>query len=159
VLRLPLLAALVLLLAACGPPEEDQVVLDDEAAQALAQGAQRLASALEDEDGCAAMAEADAVASQARDGVAAGTVPPNVANEVEAVTSELTADIACEPDDLDEDPDDEAEDDGPPEDPGEGPPEDRGDGGRGDGQDRGNGPDGQGPPGHAGGRGGPGGGR
>ena len=131
-------------------------MLDDEAAQALAQGAQRLASALEDEDGCAAMAEADAVASQARDGVAAGTVPPNVANEVEAVTSELTADIACEPDDLDDEAEDDEAEGGPPDDdPGEGPSENRGNGeGRGGGQDRGNGPDGEGPPGQAGGRGG-----
>jgi hypothetical protein len=149
--RIASLAALVLLLAACGPPEEDQVVLDDEAAQALAQGAQRLASALEDEDGCAAMAEADAVASQARDGVASGTVPPHVANEVEAVTSELTTDLACEPDDLEDEPDEDPEDE--PQEP-EPEPE--------DGERRGpsgGGPDGEGPPGHAGGRGGPGGGR
>ena len=139
---------LVLLLAACGPPEEDQVVLDDEAAQALAQGAQRLASALEDEDGCAALAEADAVASQARDGVASGTVPPHVGNEVEAVVTELTADLACEPD---EDPEEEPEDEpGPdPEDEPGPDPEDRERRGP-----RGGGPDGDGPPGQAGGQGG-----
>jgi hypothetical protein len=149
--RIAPLAALVLLLAACGPPEEDQVVLDDEAAQALAQGAQRLASALEDEDGCAAMAEADAVASQARDGVASGTVPPHVANEVEAVTSELTTDLECEPDDLEDEPDEDSEEE--PQEP-EPEPEDRERRGP-----SGGGPDGEGPPGHAGGRGGPGGGR
>ena len=163
--RLAPLAALVLLLAACGPPEEDQIVLDDEAAQALAQGAQRLASALDDGDGCAAMAEADAVSSQARDGVAAGTVPPHVANEVEAVATELTGDLTCEPDDVEDVPDEgpeedpqEEPDDEPVEEPdeGDGPPEDRG-GGR----DRGNGPDGEGPPGQAVGQGpgNPGGGR
>ena len=144
--RLAPLAALVLLLAACGPPEEDQIVLDDEAAQALAQGAQRLASALDDGDGCAAMAEADAVSSQARDGVAAGTVPPHVANEVEAVATELTGDLACEPDDDGDDPAEEPEE-APEDEPGPDPEERERRG------PRGGGPDGDGPPGQAGGKG------
>ena len=94
---LPLLTVLVLL-TACAEPEDDAVALDEEAALALAQGAQRLASALEGDDACGALAEADAVASQARAGVRAGTVPTHVANEVDAVTSEVTADLDCRPD-------------------------------------------------------------
>ena len=167
------ICALVLLLAACAGPEEDDVALDEETAQALSQGAQRLAAALEDEDPCAAMAEADAVNAQARDGVASGTVPADVANQVEAVTTELTSDLTCDPDEEDAEQDAEdtdaeqdgedtdAEQDGEDTDaeqePDEGgEPEDRGNGGPPD--DRGNGPDGEGPPGQAqGGGAGPGG--
>lgn len=173
--RLAVLALLLSLLAACAQPEEEAVALDADAAQALAQGAERLSSALADDDACAALAEADAVTSQARDGVESGTVPVDVANEVEAVAGELTSDLTCEPDDGDEaeeeeeeGPDEADEEEGPPDEGDEeegppdegdepdtspdGPPQDE----RGpDDEDgpRGGGPDGEGPPGHAGGPG------
>lgn len=160
--RLTVLALLLVLLAACAQPEEEAVALDADAAQALAQGAERLASALADDDPCAALAEADAVTSQARDGVESGTVPADVANEVEAVTAELTSDLTCEPDDGDEeeDPDEGDGEEDPPDGGGEpdtspdGPPGDEREPDDGEGGPRGGGPDGQGPPGHAGGPGG-----
>lgn len=155
--RLVPICALLLLVAACaGPEEEDAVALDEEAAQTLAEGAQRLAGALDDEDACAAMAEADAVNAQARDGVASGTVPPEVANQVEAVTTELTSQLTCEPDEPDGDdepdePEPEPEPDDPPEDDpdedqpskgpeGEGPPGQAQGGGPGPGAGKGGGP-------------------
>lgn len=161
--RLAVPALLLSLLAACAQPEEEAVALDADAAQALAQGAERLSSALADDDACAALAEADAVTSQARDGVESGTVPVDVANEVEAVAGELTSDLTCEPDDGEEEDEEEGPDEGNQEDPPDesdepdtspdGPPQDE----RGpDNEDgpRGGGPDGEGPPGHAGGPGG-----
>lgn len=147
--RLVPICALLLLVAACaGPEEEDAVALDEEAAQTLAEGAQRLAGALDDEDACAAMAEADAVNAQARDGVASGTVPPEVANQVEAVTTELTSQLTCEPDEPDgeDEPDGDDEPDEPepepePDDPPEDDPPDE--------DQPGKGPEGEGPPGQA----------
>lgn len=156
-----LLVAL-LLLAACAQPEEPSVTLDEEAAQGLAQGAQRLAGALDEGDACAAMAEADAVAAQARDGVASGTVPTDVANEVEAVVTEVTEDLSCDADastDEDEDdandgdgerePEPEPEPDPEPDPEPEAPEDDDPGGGPDDDGPPGGGPDGDGPPGQA----------
>lgn len=149
----PLAVVPLLLLVACAGPEDDGVALDEDVAASLAQGAQRLAVFLEEQEGCDALAEADELAGRARDGVEAGTVPPEVANEVEAVVEEVTASVTCDPqateDDAGEDDaaeNDAAENDAAEDDADEG----EGDGG-GPGPDApGNGPEGEGPPGRDG---------
>lgn len=130
--RSALLLSSLLLLAACAGPGEGPDVLDEEAAAALAQGADQLASALDDGDECAALAEADALVSRTSDGVEAGLVPGDVAAEVEAIADETTDGLECTADEpTDPDAPDEPGDDEPgdaPED-GDGPQdEDRPDG-------------------------------
>jgi hypothetical protein len=144
--RLPLLLALLLLAVACAGPEEGPDVLDEQAAAALGAGADQLAAALDADDDCGAMAEADALVERAADGVEAGLVPGDVAAEIEAVADETTGDLECTGDDLDGSDDAEGPDGNgePPEapepeieeapEPDTGPDEGRG-GGRGGGRD------------------------
>jgi hypothetical protein len=96
--RFSLCVVTLLLLVACSGPEEEAVVLDEDAAGTLAQGADRLAQMLAAGDECGALAEADALVAHVRDGVEAGLVPSGVATEVEAVASETTDDLVCDPD-------------------------------------------------------------
>lgn len=117
-MRPRLLAPLLLLLVACSGPEADDVVLEEDAATSLAQHAQRLAVFLEEQEPCQALTTADELRTRARDGVSAGTVPADVANEVEAVLEEVTGSLTCDEGDEGEAGDGDDGEDPTPDDPG-----------------------------------------
>ena len=142
------LAVVVALLAvACATPESDDVALSEAVSEDLADGADRLAEALEAEDDCGALAEADAIERRVDAIAASGEAPETVLTETIRVVAALTVDLRCTPDDEDEDEiseDETSEDDGPADDasdPGEaqdpapepGPSDDAGSPGQGNG--------------------------
>jgi hypothetical protein len=150
--RLPLpsaagLLGLALLVAACGADDPDAAssaaTLDPAVATALADQADRLADHVRDGEDCDALDEADLLYAAAREGAADGTVPEEVAREVEDVTAAVTRDLTCE------EPAEEPETDDEPDGPAEPAPDEGGgnggNGGKGEGNDdKGKGNDGKG---------------
>lgn len=151
--RAALAGAVAVVLAACDDPDTSEVELQPSTAAVLADGADRLAAALDDGEPCRVVAEADALVERAEVAVADGTAPADVGTEVVRVAQTLTTDVRCDPDgpvDLDsapgtddgtepepaepdpapqdDPPDAPADDDVPSDDPGDGPPDDPGGG-------------------------------
>jgi hypothetical protein len=93
-------AALALLLGACAGADDDTAaspITDAGVAATLADGAERLAALLDEGDDCAALDEAELLYTRAREGTDAGSVPPEVAREIEDVAAELTRALECDP--------------------------------------------------------------
>jgi hypothetical protein len=94
------LVGLVLLVAACGADDHDAASsaqeLDPAVVTALADQADRVADHVRDDEDCDALDEAELLYAAAREGAADGTVPDEVAREVEDVTAAVTRDLACD---------------------------------------------------------------
>lgn len=151
------MATVGVLALGCTTPEAADD-LDASTAEELAEGAERLAAALDADDSCVALTEADELERRVRAAGEAGDAPDEVVTETVRVAASLTADLRCdpaepdEPDEPDEPPEADGPDDAPEADgpagngggdeadggpPGGGPPSDRGNGppaGRGQGQ-------------------------
>lgn len=92
-------AALLTLLAltACGEDATQRDArLDAGTAAVLAEAADRVAARIDAGDDCGAMEEAELLFSRTREGVADGTVSPEVAREIEDVTAAVTAHLRCD---------------------------------------------------------------
>jgi hypothetical protein len=95
------LVGLALLVAACGAGDADSATaadatLEPEVAAALADQADRVADHLGAGEDCDALDEAELLYAAAREGAADGTVPEEVAREVEDVTAAVTRDLDCD---------------------------------------------------------------
>jgi hypothetical protein len=95
------LVGLALLVAACGADDADSATaadatLEPEVATALADQADRVADHLGAGEDCDALDEAELLYAAAREGAADGTVPEEVAREVEDVTAAVTRDLDCD---------------------------------------------------------------
>jgi hypothetical protein len=95
------LVGLALLVAACGADDADSATsadarLEPEVAAALADQADRVADHLGAGEDCDALDEAELLYAAAREGAADGTVPEEVAREVEDVTAAVTRDLDCD---------------------------------------------------------------
>jgi hypothetical protein len=136
------LVGLALLVAACGADDADGATsadarLEPEVAAALADQADRVADHLGAGEDCDALDEAELLYAAAREGAADGTVPEEVAREVEDVTAAVTRDLDC--DAQEDEPEEPTE---PDEEPAEAEPDDDGgnggEGGGNEGKGKGN---------------------
>jgi hypothetical protein len=136
------LVGLALLVAACGADDADSATaadatLEPEVATALADQADRVADHLGAGEDCDALDEAELLYAAAREGAADGTVPEEVAREVEDVTAAVTRDLDC--DAQEDEPEEPTE---PDEEPAEAEPDDDGgnggEGGGNEGKGKGN---------------------
>jgi hypothetical protein len=137
------LVGLALLVAACGADDPDGVTsadarLDPEVAAALADQADRVADHLGAGEDCDALDEAELLYAAAREGATDGTVPEEVAREVEDVTTAVTRDLDCDAQE-DETGEEPAEPDEGPAEPAEPEPGDDGGNGGGGGGNEGKG--------------------
>jgi hypothetical protein len=92
---LPLLTAALVGASACGGTTTP--MLERAVADGLAQRADRLSAALASGDGCAGIDAAGELRRDTTRSARAGDIPPEVRDEVIAVTDEITADLSCEP--------------------------------------------------------------
>lgn len=90
---------LIVVAAGCtaGSSESPSLELDRATAAVLADGADRLADALADDDPCRALLEADALRERAARALEEGEAPASVATETARVVDATTADLSCEP--------------------------------------------------------------
>ena len=121
-----LTACSAILLAGCGgedPQRADGPAIDRTAATRLAATSDEIAELIDQGDECTAAHQADELLAAVREEIAAGTVPPALAPELEANAQALQNEVNCEPPPQ---PDEEETGNGEGEDEGEGEGEDEG---------------------------------